>query len=180
MLCALLFCILFFTVFTGAFYLVDTPMVQLANRMILQNHHHWNGNGNLIAPADVYNIFTGAGGPVSEINDHMLLLSYFAVQSAFVLGSVWFPRYSFIKTTVAALLITFVYVVFVSKILGNMVPAGWHPGGFLEWWQDPAPGEFHIIRLYPWMADTIAFLFKYCLPFIFWAIIYFRLKEKEV
>ncbi len=46
-------------------------------------------------------------GPVSYAG-------YFAIQSGFVLGSVWFARYSFIKSIVAILLFILIEMLFYS------------------------------------------------------------------
>lgn len=181
LLCALLFSVvLFFTVFTIVFYLIDIPMVQFSNRLIEQEHRVYQDTGIPIGPVTVYNVFTGEGGPPTDRIYHALLLAYFAIQSAFILGSVYFTRYSFIKTTVAVLFIVFGYLLFEMKILNSTLPAGWNIELFMGWRQDYGRGNVYYVNLPSWAATIVGFVFRFCLPFIFWLITYFRLKEKEV
>lgn len=180
--CAIFYCvILFFIVFTLIFYLVDIPMVQLANRIILQDHPAWLGPSKGIGPVRVLNIFSDPGLPVPDRDYNLFLLGYFAIQAAFILGSVYFTRYSFIKTTVSLLFLWMVSMLFIFKITAGIIPDGWGRSDLLQWQQyNITRGQTKLIRLPLWIESTLIFLLQYSLPIIFWFITYFRLKEKEV
>ncbi|HMI63618.1 MAG TPA: hypothetical protein VK518_22030 [Puia sp.] len=181
LLCTVLFGVVFFFIsFTLLFYLVDIPMVQFANHLIVKYPRFIPDTNQLIQPVKVYNIFTAEGGMIPEKNFHTFLLGYFAVQSAFLLGSVYFTRYSFIKTVVYALLFMLVFVVFQSQILQYMLPDGWHTD--LTFWHkgDFLAGEEQIVRLSSLTEKLFIYLAFFSLPPIFWVIAYYRLKEKEL
>jgi hypothetical protein len=74
----------------------------------------------------------------------------------------------------------FGYLILEMKIFESTLPAGWNINLFMGWRQDPGPAGTRIVRLSAWVSSIIGFLFKCSLPFIFWLITYFRLKEKEV
>jgi len=181
LLCAILFgVVLFFIAFTLLFYLIDIPMVRLSNYLIERYPRTIPNTTMLIPPNEVYNIFTGSGGPIPEKEFHLFLFGYFAVQSAFLLGSVYFTRYSFIRTIVYSLLSILVFVVFQSEVLQRMLPGGWHTNLAL-WRQGDGPlRDMQQVRLSPFIDKLILTLTQYFLPPVFWVITYFRLKEKEV
>ncbi len=181
LLCALLFSVvLFFLMYTLIFYLVDIPMVEVARHVIEKDHHRLMFNGYSASPLHVYNVFTGESGPIPDREKHIFLLAFFAIQSMYVLGSVYFPRYSFIKTTVVVLLLIFGYMILEIKILGSTLPTGWNVNLLMEWWEVSARPHERIVSLAPWAVGTIGFFVKFSLPLLIWVITYFRLKEKEV
>jgi hypothetical protein len=186
LLCALFFgVLLFFIVYTLLFYLVDIPMVALSNRLIHTRSLHAYASSNNDYPIRVYNLITREGAPIPDQDFNAFLLIYFALQAAFILGSVYFVRYSFIKTIVSLLLLVVVYMLFIIKGIASGLPEGWHIGRSLfEWarWGGPDGGmeEVKLIRLSSWASNSFIFFIQYCFPFIFWSITYVRLKEKEV
>ena len=186
LLCALFFgVLLFFIVYTLLYYLVDIPMVGLSNRINLIRTRHLTDNIPFNAyPVHVYNIYTNKGGPMPDSESNYFLLIYFALQAAFILGSVYFTRYSFIKTVVSLLLLVLVYMLFVLKGIVSNLPQGWHFGPSLFEWSQMreinGQEEEKLVRLSSWVGDSCTFLIKYSLPFILWSITYTRLKEKEV
>lgn len=108
------------------------------------------------------------------------IYGYFAVQSLYLLGSVYFSRYSFIITTVASAFIIFVFVYYLSRIHDNMLgPVGWDLISAKKWDAGVKDGYF----LYS-ISPTVANIFKYLVQFawapLFWIVTWFRLKEKEI
>jgi hypothetical protein len=181
LLCAIFFCLLFFVFFTLIFYLVDIPMVKWANHLIVSERRVYPGTLIRIGPNPVLNIFNGGGMNPIEDDSHIFLIGFFSAQSAFILGSVYFTRYSFIKTTIAVLLLILLSVVIITKGLQSNIPAGWRMDGLVQWvrYKDLF-GPSALIRL-PWSLDKIlSFLVEFGTPIIGWFITYFRLKEKEV
>lgn len=183
LLCAILFGVfLFFIAYTLIFYVVDIPMVHLANRVNLQRHGLLPGNKEGVGTMEVYNMFTENGLPVPEIHYHIFSLGFFAVQSTFILGSVYFIRYGFIKTIVSVLFFFSLEVIFYVKgVMDHVVPEGWHQDGPLRWMKNNTTPETGSIILLPhWFEITLIILLQFGLPFVFWFITYFRLKEKEL
>jgi hypothetical protein len=183
-LCCVLFfgVVLFFIAYTLIFYIVDIPMVQLSRRLIAQRHLGWDELTSPEHSVYVYNIFTGIGGPIPDRDWHLFLVSYFSIQSAFILGSVYFTRYAFLKTIVAILLFMLVAVCFITKVIRDHLPAGWRFGGnMLEWIQLDAMGaQEKLVRLPNSISLFLIWLTICGIPLLFWVITYVRLKEKEV
>ena len=172
--------VLFFIAFTLLFYLINIPMVELGNYMIQRYPRYIPNTTQLIPPNQVYNIFTAEGGPMPEKDLHLFLFGYFAIQSAFLLGSVYFSRYSFIKTIVYSLLFILVFVVFQSEIMQHMLPNSWHTDLTL-WRQENIPlSDEQQVRLAPFTEKLLLSMTQYFLPPVFRVITWFRLKEKEV
>lgn len=186
LLCAILFgVVLFYLAFTLMFYLVDIPMVEWANSIL--RRHPLNFPGNVVSPVPeslVYNVISAAGAPVPEKEWHLFTAGYFAIQAAFLLGSVCFTRFSFIKTVVAGLLFVVAFVIFQKLVLIPLQPVGWS-NNFFRWTQemnelsDPET-PMREVRL-PYRLDAVLLLLAQIgiAPF-FWLVTWFRLKEKEV
>lgn len=177
--CALFFGVfLFFVAYTLIFYIVDIPLVEIANRSKMEGHllgfpdPRWTGFG-------VVNIFSKKIGTAPGIPIRLFMLGYFAIQSAFVLGSVWFTRYSFIKTIVTVLVFLLIQMLF-QRLLETSVPHKWFIAGWFSWRRFMEDGTVHTVSLPDWIQNSLFFLMEYCLPFVFWTITYYRLKEKEV
>jgi len=104
LLCSLLYTVvLFFVVFTTIFYIVDSLMVAISSN--LPGNNEVNGKPTVV---NVFKIIILRFNRDSTIN---FLLLYFSVQSVFLLGSVFFEKYSFIFLA-AALIASFFGVSF--------------------------------------------------------------------
>jgi hypothetical protein len=176
LLTALLFgVILYFICYTIVFYAVDIPMVKLSNSIIQSEAAREH--------RDTYPIQEIANAFISwKDGDNVFvyfLLGYFAVQSIFLLGSIYFVRFQFIKTLVAGLVVFLVLVFFVHKVLASFMP----PGGFFQPFTAyrvyDKTGNLSI-KLPEWLSSGLIFLIKYSLAPYLWVVTYFRLKEKEV
>lgn len=164
LLCAVLFgVLLFFVVFTAVFYLVDVVMVSIANT-------YWGDAGK----APVTNIFQAN---VLESNDGWgirLLLLYLPLQSAFLLGSVYFERYSFIKTIISGFVVFFIVFGLVYLLYSQFDPwdnVSASAGANADEYPVPVPA---------WIAKTYRFVVMYAFAPFFWIVAYYRLKEKQV
>ncbi|OQP63484.1 hypothetical protein A3860_24390 [Niastella vici] len=177
LLTALLFgVILYFICYTVIYYVVDFPMVQLSNSILKTVAEQENKTPY---PAEkVANVFVSW-----KDGDNIFiyfLLAYFAAQSIFLLGSVYFVRFQYIKTLVSGLVVFLILVFFVHKVLGLFMPQG----GFFQPFTayrvfDETKGSLSI-KLPEWLSSMLIFLIKYSLAPYLWVVTYFRLKEKEV
>jgi hypothetical protein len=142
-------------------------------RRQLRAHH------NPFPAQDVANVFlpSGFAGGTESI---YFLLAYFGIQSVFLLGSIYFVRFQYIKTMITGLILFLVLVFFVHTVLGLFMP----PGNFFEPFTvyriyNATKGEL-MVELPEWLSSILLFLMKYALPPCLWVVTYFRLKEKEV
>jgi len=185
-LCSLLYgAILFFAVYTVVFYIADIIMVKIANSIA---YMHWQKNhsqGDTFNPEEVVNIISLGNRGIGSNNLNMgfiILLIYFAVQSAYILGSVYFSRFSFIKTTISLLVVGLLIIVFIGKILNSFMPDGNFYEGITSYRLydvNVVDGE-KFIRLPEWVNTGTTFLLKYAFAPVFWVATYFRVKEKEI
>lgn len=173
--------VLFFICYTLIFFLVDFTMIKIANGLA---ERYWSEHdpSRVWRRMEVANPFGkpyGAGPELPNIYFYFLLI-YINLQSAFILGSVYFPGYSFIKTCIS-LLVLFLFVVFYFVFLANsLMPPGGFSDGFFAYSirEEGAVVRGSILPL--WTRVTLTYLFKYGFLPLLWFATYFRLKEKEV
>ncbi|HEY4112286.1 hypothetical protein [Puia sp.] len=182
LLCALLYgVVLFYIAYTLVFYFVDGIMVQWSNTIAYNHPRNWPNSNTRVLPVTLYNPFSAVGAPIPEKDDHLFTALYFTVQSVFLLGSVYFSRFSFIKTVVAVLLCAVGFIVFQKTFVFPLLPHGWN-NNVLSWtqplyYQGPPANK---VRLPAGLGDSIATLIWFILPLFFWFVTFLRLKEKEV
>jgi hypothetical protein len=177
-LCSWLYAlVLFLVVFTAAFYLVDAIVVSLANVLHPSYSMPLQGQG-IMKKAEVTNVFN-----ISSGGDNMsvyFLLTFLAIQSAALLGSIYFAQYSYIKTAIALCFLFIVVYVLSSWFQRNVMPPGHFQNGLIYYrvWGDEDTSK--LVQLPKWVGGILGFLFQFGFPLVFWASTYFRLKEKEV
>lgn len=194
LLCALFYGVLvFFIAYTAIFYLTDTLAVNLSNNAtgaMLRDHSehamHWKqqfGITNQWYNTKVVNVFN----PSAEMfifypGDTMdIFTAYFPIQSAFILGAVYFKKNGFFKTIVALLLIFLVFFIIESKLLFPLLPDAvktLRVGTIAE--LTDKNGNEKIYTLPFWIGSVMGFLLKFALTPALWAATYYRLKETEI
>jgi len=172
-LCSLLYTvILFFIVFTAAFYVVDMLMVVLSNRFF--NTDIANREVGLL------NVFEAARLPIEGEAGVNILLIFFAIQSAFLLGSVYFQKYSFIKTIISGFVIFFIVFCFVFFIY-DLMPEGEYTNGFFRSYHIQTTGkDDYLVTIPSWPGQLLYYMVMYGVAPFLWIVTYFRLKEKQV
>ncbi len=108
------------------------------------------------------------------------IYGYFAIQALYLLGSVYFTRYSFILTTVATALLIFGFVYYITRIQHSMLgSASWNFVSARV--KDPGIKEGYLLYS---VSPAVTNFIKYAIQFIwaplFWVVAWFRLKEKEI
>lgn len=109
------------------------------------------------------------------------LYTFFALQALFTVGSVYFEKFSFIKTILTILFIGFLFVMFCIFLGNNLLPRNFGIKGFSEFrvYHNNYEGS-RIYHLADWIGDLIASLVKFIWVPVFFIAAYFRLKEKEI
>jgi hypothetical protein len=177
LLCGLFFgVLLFFIAYTLLFYVVDIPMVHLAQGVA---RHARPGNIVDLREISVYNVFAMDGSIMPGSIGILLLLIFFAVQAGFILGSVYFTRYAIVKSIIAMLGLCLLATFFMTRLVAANLPDGWRLAGLFDWFRFEHKEEQYV-RLPRWITGILYALMFYSLPFLFWVVTYFRLKEKEV
>jgi hypothetical protein len=183
----ILYCVLvFFVCYTIIFYFVDFIMVHASNALRLARwEEQAHTAGNVFVPDTVANVFSKLEDRITDNPFNTLttvLMIFFAVQGAYALGSIYFPTYSFIKTSIALLLVMLFFVILVGKVLFPILPEGGFGSNFSEFNLPGPAGEWgrQVILLPDWTGAAFFGYFKFVLAPVFWVITYYRLKEKEV
>ncbi len=171
--------IIFFLLYFAIFYIVTTPMLAISNAV---REAKWKtaGAGYPFVKYELINVFSFGKGNGEDMF-YGLHLVYFAVQSAFTLGSVYFTRFSFIKTVIAVLIMWLFLFLFVAKVLVPMMPEGNYFNGLTNWSllnEGSQPNK--VIMLPKWVDTAVETLLKYGFAPLLWVVTYFRLKEKEI
>lgn len=172
LLCSLVYVVLLFTlVFVGIFYLVDMLLLAIANAL---------PQSEGIPDAEVANVFSVNLFQIETTYNINLLLFFFAVQSAFLLGSVYFRKFSFVKTVIAGFVgcfLIFLLMYFFNEsvfpdgelILGPMTAYRVHIDGIKD----------HVVQVPSWVSYAMLAGLYAIAPFG-WLVTYYRLKEKQV
>ncbi|HEX2534821.1 MAG TPA: hypothetical protein VHK69_13840 [Chitinophagaceae bacterium] len=179
LLSGLFYMIVFFILYTLAFYIVNTATIALVNAV----HSSYdtsvlteNGPQTKQKIVNVFYHIEGAGG--ENINSWLLLL-YVNLQAAFLLGSVYFTRYSFIKTVILIAICMLAMVLGEAYFSNKLIPNGGFRNGLSSFgfWRG---NQLYQIQLPGWIDPVLRALFFYGLMPVLWTVTYFRLKEKEV
>ena len=184
LLCQLLFGIVIFFIFYNlVFYLVDIPMVSLSNAWGARWHSSSSEANLPFSPSKITNVFSSREEmmplPFIENLNAYLFQAFFVVQSAYILGSVYFRKFSFIKTTITLFaLFFFLFLYFEIFLSGIMPPNSWYYS--LTSWQVHHNQTTDYVLLPGWADELFYFLMGYPFAFIFLAATYFRLKEKQI
>jgi len=174
LLCSLLYTVLlFFAVFVAAFYLVDVLMVAVANTL--------SGTEATAGKPVVVNVFKIILIRFNKDSTINFLLFFFSVQSAFLLGSVYFEKYSFIKTIISGFVGAFILFCFMYLFNEVLLPPGDYPMGFLTAYRVHVDGiNDRLVQVPHWIGEVFRFLAMFAVTPFLWVVTYYRLKEKQV
>jgi hypothetical protein len=106
-------------------------------------------------------------------------LVFLALQSAALLGSVYFTQYSYIKTAISLVLI-FLFVAWLQHYwMSSIMPRGFFQNSITRF-RVFNEQESKLIQLPEWIGKVLEVALFYGTTIILWTVTYFRLKEKEV
>ncbi len=119
--------------------------------------------------------------PIGNLKEPAMIFSliFLALQSLFILGSVYFERFAFIKTILATLFIIFLFMLAGIFFAKNLLPHNVNMRGLTSF-AIYGDNELRIYRLAPWIEDAVISFTKFIWAPVFWVATYFRLKEKEI
>jgi hypothetical protein len=165
--------LLFIVVFIVSFYLVDVLMVAIANNF-------WGGN-QPAEKATVINVFKVILLEFNGDTTVNFLFFFFSVQSAFLLGSVYFEKYSFIKTIISGFVTCFTLFCLMYFFNEHLLPKGEYYKGFLTSYRIHVDGiNDRLVQVPRWIGEVFRYLAMYAIAPFLWIVTYFRLKEKQV
>ncbi|MBA2499390.1 MAG: hypothetical protein H0V30_06655 [Chitinophagaceae bacterium] len=168
LICTVLFStILFFIVYCLCFLVIKTIALTYLETYI-SNH-----------PGTSYKEMAGFDEGFGGIIKYFLY-GYFAVQSLYLLGSVYFARYSYIITTVIGAVVIFSFAYYISQIDAFMFQTtDWNL--FTAKKADAANIEsYQLYSLSPGIIKALQYAVQFVWVPLFWFVTWYRLKEKEI
>lgn len=161
--------IVFFLIFCACFFVVKSAADLYINNLVLSDPSRYSYK--LIK-------FSGSFGEVFA----GAMYGFFAVQAFYLMGSIYFPRYSFVITTFIGALIIFLFVYYISKLNwdGNFMWEGTRVISMVPVNEDPLSITYRSYELSPFVSNVLKFSVKYIWAPVFWVVAWFRLKEKQV
>jgi len=193
LLCVLFYgVVLFFLCYSVIFYITDFFAIKVANSTISDmmnskslNAIQWRQQEGLykFVPAKPVNVFKPA---ISDFiyypgDSAEIFAAFFPIQSAFLLGSVYFTKNSLFKTIVALLAIFMLFVLVESKLLAPLFPReSENFNAFSTIRTYDAAGNATIYSLPFWIGNIASTFIKFAITPIIWVAIYYRLKENEI
>ncbi|RYZ62972.1 MAG: hypothetical protein EOO14_00585 [Chitinophagaceae bacterium] len=174
LLCSLLYTVvLFLVVFITSFYAVDMLMVGIAKAIT-----GTVTTGEKIAVANVFDMISVPFNNDTTVN---FLFFFLSVQAAFLLGSVYFEKYSFIKTIIGGFIVGFLVFCLTFLFYEELLPSGYHKNGFLTSYLVKVDGaNDRLIQVPGWIGRVLQVLVMYGIAPFLWIVTYYRLKEKQV
>jgi hypothetical protein len=177
-ICSLVYAIIFFPLaLLAAFYIVDVIAVMIAN----SSHSGYNAvtdqQGNVLK-AKVVNLF-GFEHRQERQALYYGILGFFGIQSAALLGSIYFSQYSYIKTAIALTLLFLFIAWFMEKVVSGILPSGNFYDDMTKYSVNEG-GQFKLVQLPSWVGNVLEIGLLYGATLTLWTVSYFRLKEKEV
>lgn len=166
MICAFLYSnILFFVFYLIVFYAIDIPFVKMT-----VHYFPWKYNN---IPQEIHNdsLVFGIGHKAFGY----IVLTYFVIQTIFLLGSVYFERFVFIKTGLAifgfCLLLYLINLLVAYGLMQGKVDA--FPFAMLR---------VNYVSVNPpnFMKQILGVVFGYLLVPFLWVVCYIRLREKQM
>jgi len=168
-LCSLLYTVvIFFIVYTAVFYVVDILMVNAANAF----HPAYQNTSKAV----VQNVFSNAN-PIG--GSAYLFALFFALQAAYLLGSVFFERYSFVKTLISLFVFFLLIFLLETFLTRSLFPDGVFHRGITSYRVSNEEQEY-LVELPLSIHQILTWLMLVGFPPFFWIVTYFRMKEKEV
>lgn len=163
LVCTILFSVvLFFIVYCLCFYLVKSIALTYLDSRVGAIYTEMNGSNDGFGSVFKY-----------------FLYAYFAVQSLYLLGSVYFSRYSFIVTTVVGALVMFLFIYYITQIDRFMEPDSWEL--FTVKRADAnVQDSYFLYSVSPTVVDIIKYAVQFLWVPVFWVATWYRLKEKEI
>jgi len=196
LLCNLFFgVVVFFVCYTAIFYIADVMMIKISNAVMYNRWQKSHVVGDVFHPQEIFNVFSTPG----RHDNHpgyvfYLILLYAVVQAAFIYGSVFFAKFSFIKTIIALLLIGLCMAFVINKVIAPILPPGHYQHSITSFEvytvKKTASGDGvmiysdatndKLVSIPEWIGDLLLFLLKYAFAPLLWLATYYRLKEKEI
>ena len=109
------------------------------------------------------------------------MYGFFSVQAFYLLGSVYFPRFSYLLTTIIGFVLVFGFMWFCVFLFSSQLQKNYIWDGFaVSRYNEGRMGGRAEYNLPASFSATLSFLLKFLWAPVFWTVAWFRLKEKQI
>lgn len=169
LLCMIFYNVVVFTiVFCACFFLLKSAAVAYVNSLVAEypgkytfRRSVWDDNRSFL---DILPYF---------------IYGFFAVQAFYLMGSVYFSRYSFIITTIIGSALIFAFAYYTMELVQNSFEGYSWNGDHLRKY-DEGFNTYQRYGLPSWITGVLEFTVKFIWAPVFWIVAWFRLKEKQI
>ncbi len=186
LLCGVFYCtILLGILWLGVFYLVNTSMIGLLNKLAVNDMEKYKSMfvDKKFIPKETANLFAFKGSFVFAMSICCSL------QAGALIGSFYFERYTLVKTIATTIGVWLLFVVIQSVILQGAMPTKFYlfeMGVYKtsNWSMDAEGRDVYQPSKYIFLSSTLTSISRFLLYYSIWPLLtlatYFRLKEKEI
>lgn len=165
--------IVFTIIYSLCFFLIKTLAVAYVHKLVATDSYKYS-----------YQLaYSKNSGSFMEVFPNFIY-GFFAAQAFYMLGSVYFSRFSFVMTTVTGVALIFIFMWFNVSLFKHELPTGffWNGLDVTKYYNKKGGGlsDYHTYQLPFILLIPISFLVKFIWAPVFWLITWFRLKEKEI
>lgn len=170
LLCIIFYNLIVFTlVYCACFFLLKTLAITYIQNLIVINPSQYH-----FKPIDWNNNDNGRTLPY-------LMYAFFAVQAFYLLGSVYFARFSFVLTTVMGAVLIGAFIWSGYYLSKNMLPEGFNwNGNYVYTNISEKSNNYNSYQLSGTLFNILSFMVKFIWAPVFWIAAWYRLKEKEI
>ena len=168
LLCTIFYNVVVFTViYCACFFLIKSAAVGYVNALVAEKPGVYSFRRSVWDKPSFLGILP------------YFIYGFFAVQAFYLLGSVYFSRYSFVITTIvgSALIFAFAYYS-VELIQSSLNGYSWNGDHLRKY--DGGYDTYQRYELSPWITGVLGFTVKFIWAPVFWVVAWFRLKEKQI
>jgi len=169
LLCMIFYNVVVFTiVYCVCFFLVKSAALAYVNALVVDNP------GKYTIRRSVWDSDRSFLGIVPYF-----LYGFFAVQAFYLLGSVYFPRYSFVVTTIVGSVLIFLFSYYSVELIQSTLDGySWNGDHVRKYTGDYS--TYQRYNLSPVAREVAGFIAKYAWAPVFWVVTWYRLKEKQI
>jgi hypothetical protein len=107
------------------------------------------------------------------------IYGFFAIQAFYLLGSVYFPRYAFVITTIIGSALIFLFTYYSVELLEKSFSGYSFNGDHIRKYT-AGHDTYQRYNLSPVFKDLLGFAVKFIWAPVFWVVAWFKLKEKQI
>ena len=169
LICMIFYNVVVFTViYCACFFLVKSAAVTYINALVAKDpgayyfrKSVWDSNRSFLGVLPYF------------------IYGFFAVQSFYLMGSVYISRYSFVITTIVGSALIFAFGYYSIELYQNSFPGYSWDGDHLRRY-DEGLNTYQRYGLSPFVTNLLGFAVKFFWAPLFWLVAWFRLKEKQI